>query len=510
MSRTKCNSMRVGGLALVLAVSLSMTAAAVTLPFTEDFSGTAPDFTFGGGDNGGGGGGFSVGSGTLNLASGPQTQSAAVQVTDDLSTTPARMNITFSASSFSGNSDIGFAAFGETADFAVFADEHYLADLKPNGAMRILRINQPGTAVTTVATGDFGTFSTSETYDLTLTTTPQAGGNLGLKLAIDAPSIAPFWISGTDSSPLSGSFFGVRARESGAPTVATFDDFSIGPPPPPPEPAIPPIPSFSWLFDNSDDAQFGDVDGTREGTGGSNPSGPAFISGSGDTPLSYTGNASLSYDGTDDLFRIPDGPALRPGTDAWSTSLWFRAPDADQVGPLLAKRQQGGDYNQWQQQIGTIGSTGVTDASQEVSVLLRENSSGNWWYHTANDVADGDWHHMAVVRPAAPGADTLVYIDGGLAAMVAALDNNNEPQNVNNTLDWLIGFNNDTVRNLFLLGDVDEVAMWRGVELSPGNVAWLSQNSLHGLPEPSSLVIFLGLAVPGGLAWRPRRRRSKN
>ena len=203
-----------------------------TLPFYENFSGTAPDFAFGGGDFGGGGGGFSVGSGTLNLSSGSGTQAAAVQVTDDLSATPIRMSMTFSASAFSSNSDIGFAAFADTADFAVFVDEHYLADLKPNGLMRILRVNQPGTVVTTIATGDFGTFSTSETYDLTFETTLLAGGSLGLELTIDAPSISLFSISGIDTSPLSGSFFGVRTRESGASTTATFDNFSINLPEP--------------------------------------------------------------------------------------------------------------------------------------------------------------------------------------------------------------------------------------------------------------------------------------
>ncbi len=225
----------------------SLAQAQVSLDFFEDFSGAAPDFiyTLDGAPDPLGTPVWIVGSGVLTHAApfappspfAPSLSTAVVQITDDLSSTDIAMSTTFFASTFTQNAGIGLALFGEepSMDFAV-AEGHYLADFKPNGTMSILRID-PGTGVvTTIANSPFPdtyTFDTSEMYTITVeaTRSGMGGVNLDLTLTIDDPSLpSPVSISGTDTSPLSGEYFGYRTRTSnnfGNHIAAGFDNFRI-------------------------------------------------------------------------------------------------------------------------------------------------------------------------------------------------------------------------------------------------------------------------------------------
>ena len=228
-----------GGASPVTITAVIPPADAVTLPFSEDFdSGSAPDFTLSTGDWA-----FTGGELNNNAAGNGALSAAAVQVTGDLATTGIRMSSTFQADTFDGNNDVGFAAFGTTGAFELFAggnDNHYLADVKPDGSMRILQINTPCCgSIETIATGDVGSFSfsTGETYDLIFEATPDGGGGLDLSLTIDDPSQGPITIAGTDTTPLTGDFFGYRTRVDAGLTgsgvlAATFDDFALAVPEP--------------------------------------------------------------------------------------------------------------------------------------------------------------------------------------------------------------------------------------------------------------------------------------
>lgn len=221
--------------ALTLATTTVLMAspgqAAVTLPFSENFnSGSAPDVTF-------------LDPGEWSISGGQLTHSASVdknissatvEVSGSLTTTGIRMSSLISVSSIPFNSDVGFAAFGASAVFSLDGnDDHYLADFKANGSMRILRITGAGPLVVqTIASAASGTFSFSlgEIYELIFEVTPDGVGGFDMSLTIDDPSKAgPITISGNDPTPLTGDFFGYRTRVShneGTLNV-TFDDLAL-------------------------------------------------------------------------------------------------------------------------------------------------------------------------------------------------------------------------------------------------------------------------------------------
>ncbi len=212
-------------------------AQAAILNFTEDFnSGSAPDFTLVPGSA------WNVAGGVLNGDTGVVPDgflnTAAVQITDDLSSTDIVFSTTVRATSLTGNSDAGIAAFGDDPTFDLFGGiGHYLVDFKADGSFRILRIAPiiPLSFSTIAVSDGIGpnsgpfSFATTDTYTLTLEAT-RSGSNLDLTFTIDDPTGGTFSITGTDTSPLTGQYFGTRVRTSGAGSqqiVTQYDDFSI-------------------------------------------------------------------------------------------------------------------------------------------------------------------------------------------------------------------------------------------------------------------------------------------
>jgi hypothetical protein len=219
----------------VVVALLAAPAAAVPLPYGDDFSSSAgPEWNFSPSAN------WSVGGGTLNLTSSATTLGASVVPDPGTIDGGFRMDVTWQASSFGGNSDLGFGAFSDSPAYSLGSpiDAHYLADLKASGGMRILRIEEdpasPGSLLVgtliEVPTGTFS-FDTAETYTMTLDVLPTVGTNQ-IRFTIDDPSRGgPLTMGVTDDTLLTGTYHGIRARPSGAPVNAAFDNFSIVPQP---------------------------------------------------------------------------------------------------------------------------------------------------------------------------------------------------------------------------------------------------------------------------------------
>jgi len=220
----------------VLGLTLG-SAQAATFPFSEDFdSGSAPDFTFVPAADV-----WSVGSGVLtgNTTGADTLSTAAVQITNAPAGANLVVSTTLRATTFDGNSDAGIAAFGDDATFDFIAGVgHYLADFKPSGDFRILRIETLAN-ITTIADSIADgvapfSFDTSDTYTLTLEAT-YSGSDLDLTFTIDDPTGGAVSISGTDTVPLTGQYFGPRQRTSGPgieTLVAEYDNFSVAIPEP--------------------------------------------------------------------------------------------------------------------------------------------------------------------------------------------------------------------------------------------------------------------------------------
>ena len=71
-------------------------------------------------------------------------------------------------------------------------------------------------------------------------------------------------------------------------------------------------------------------------------SGATFTNGIDCTPFDYAGAKSLLLDGVNGEVTLPNADTLRPGTNAWTLSMWFNAPTNAQQGTLIANRSNTG------------------------------------------------------------------------------------------------------------------------------------------------------------------------
>ena len=247
---------------------------------------------------------------------------------------------------------------------------------------------------------------------------------------------------------------------------------------PPVKPLLPELPLAEYRLD-------GTAQDVRHGYDGSGIGGPAFVSGTGNTPFSYTGDMALRLDGADDGVVIADTPALRPGTNTWSVSLWFKADSADQTGSLIAKRMNDWPCTQINILVAGDHGDGNPGSGKRLHVyVLSGPDIRDWWEVTSkNDVADNGWHHVALVREAGDGGPIL-YLDGAVCPVWFNLVRGIRPQDIDCASPWTIGFDGTAS---FFVGSIDEVALW-GSALSPANIVWLAGNSLKAIPRRGTLL----------------------
>jgi len=180
--------------------------------------------------------------------------------------------------------------------------------------------------------------------------------------------------------------------------------------------------------------------------------------------------------------------------------MWFQAPDGNQQAGLLVKRTNGSPYTQMSLMLGGTG-TGAIGNGQTIHPFVIGADGSRWEVHTDADLADGGWHHLALVRPDT-GFDPILYVDGQVAAVTFNLNSGTPPRNVNTTSPWAIGSNGSGSSRF--TGMIDEVAMWN-VALSSDNIMWLANHSLIELPEPTTF----GLLGIGGLLGLFLARRKR-
>jgi len=231
------------------------------------------------------------------------------------------------------------------------------------------------------------------------------------------------------------------------------------------------------------------LDGNALDSRGKNPGtvmGEAgFVNGEGDTPFAYAGNSALSLDGVDNGVLIPDAPVLRPGTGEWTVSLWVKAAAADQQGSIIAKRMADQPFTQLNLlAAGSNPGGGPGDGKKAHLFMIGAPSMENWWeVCTYNDLADGQWHHVALALNGG-ACRPVLYIDGAECPIVLLRDTGSYPLNINCTEPWAIGFNGN---GGYFNGVIDEVGLWN-TALTGANIAWLASHSLSAIPPPGSLI----------------------
>ena len=198
-------------------------------------------------------------------------------------------------------------------------------------------------------------------------------------------------------------------------------------------------------------------------------------------------NHSLDFDGSDDYVGIPHSASLLIGTNPYTVEFWFKAPNANQLGALIAKAQASSPFNQSSIYVndGTV-PIGFPIAGKKITFSFGTFVGGPYrTITTTSDIVDGNFHHVAGVVD--PNAETIVlYVDGVLQT-VNLLSSGSFPS-VPNTEQYTIG---QVSGGLFYTGVVDEVRIWNvvrtqteiqnnmNIELTgtePGLVAYYSFN----------------------------------
>lgn len=228
---------------LLLAVAAQLDAAIV--PYSNDFSGTGSNTAFP--QQSPANWALSGGTYNLSLPTGLQGPAVATIPIDNAPTTGSftvetQFNVS-AVNSIKGLCTLGFGLFGDTSGFASGAD--YLAtfgfanNTTPLGALSISAQNHSGvtsTPVNVTVSGHPGNIAVplNTTYTLRLVGT-YTGGTLNMTLGLfDAAGTTQIGSSATasDSSPLTGTYFGYRNRPyTQGSTVIAFDNFAITPEP---------------------------------------------------------------------------------------------------------------------------------------------------------------------------------------------------------------------------------------------------------------------------------------
>jgi len=213
--------------------------------------------------------------------------------------------------------------------------------------------------------------------------------------------------------------------------------------------------------------------------------GVAFSGGAGDTPFTYDGNMAAVFDGADDEVCMPNVADLRPRTNSWTVALWFKTQNANQLGTLIANRNNNA-YIASQISIYMGGTeTGAVGTGNRIHPFcLAPELNGDWWESvTTTDYADGNWHHVALVCHANNQFRPILYLDGELTKAIT-LKTTVSVLDVESLEPWRIGSNG--IGNCFA-GSIDEVGLWDGA-LSSEQVAWLAQHSLSSISPRGTLI----------------------
>ena len=153
------------------------------------------------------------------------------------------------------------------------------------------------------------------------------------------------------------------------------------------------------------------------------------------------GHNGLAFDGANDFIDVT-GYAGIGGTDARTVEAWIKT--SDNVNAQVITRWGASNGEEWSVQVNG-GKLFVT-------------ANGKSKTGTA-DIADGNWHHIAVTftNDGTPNiTDVIFYIDGAMDAQSAAVSGSFNTNIIGNTV--LIGKNIDDTR--FFNGTIDELRIW--------------------------------------------------
>ena len=134
-----------------------------------------------------------------------------------------------------------------------------------------------------------------------------------------------------------------------------------------------------------------DISGNQNN--GTLTNGPTFNSDNG---------GSIVFDGTNDYVNLSDPTSLRLGTSNFTINLWFLTTNSSSTTALIVKRQSINPFNFVNIGIGTGVNTGGGGSdftsSKKIRFGIRADNSNQYLANTTNDIIDGQWKNITLVR----------------------------------------------------------------------------------------------------------------
>jgi hypothetical protein len=171
------------------------------------------------------------------------------------------------------------------------------------------------------------------------------------------------------------------------------------------------------------------------------------------------------------------GKVMDLGAGNLTLEAWVKPSNVNQYAPLLAKRQNSANYQQYQVGIGSVSGSGNGLPGKTIfaffydGTLLKNAQS----YHTVNNVVDGNWHHVVVTRDATH--NVAIYVDGVSQSLVGDIANTTAT-NTTNGGAFNIGYDN---AGEYLASVVDETRV-SNISRSPD---WIA-TEYHNQTNPST------------------------
>lgn len=249
----------------------------------------------------------------------------------------------------------------------------------------------------------------------------------------------------------------------------------------PPVPGCtPPPPNMTawWPFDETAGPIASDIAGAVHNDG-THQKGP--------TPAPGKVAGSLCFDGVDDHVEVPDDPELDVDAGDFTIDAWIRTTAATGIRTIVDKRDHSPEAHGYsfflvngQLFLQMAVGTGSSFCSNSPADGCTNFSSGG------PNVADGQWHHVAVTVARANPAGGIFYVDG--SPVTGPFNPTIRPQSLGNAANAQIGIRAPAEGGGALFdGCLDEIEIFKRT-LSPGEIKAIFAAGSAGKCKCSSCV----------------------
>ncbi len=181
------------------------------------------------------------------------------------------------------------------------------------------------------------------------------------------------------------------------------------------------------------------------------------------------GVRALDFDGSNDYVTVPHNSVLNPGLSAFSISCWIKPPNSNQFGPIIQKRNSDGGIGQVYA-LAVAGDAFNQLVGKKVSMtLLWSGVSIVRSFRTADDVADGNWHHVVGIWT---GSAIQIWVDGVNKSLVSEFSAGTPSTAMSPSGAFRLGVNT-TSSGSYYTGRQDDVRLFHGYELDSTDIAAL-------------------------------------